>query len=67
MHKFLASLEADRALIQTIIDGEPVPIDEMTLEERIAHEENNVCHICQQEIKSVNKVRDHDHFTGKYR
>ena len=38
----------------------------MTEEDEINFNKETICHICEKELDE-NKVRDHDHFTGKYR
>ena len=38
----------------------------LTKEEKISFNKENFCHICKMELKT-DKVRDHCHFTGKYR
>ena len=43
----------------------PLPLS-LTLEERISFEKAEVCYICKEELLA-DKVRDHCHFTGKYR
>ena len=37
----------------------------LTTEEKIYHNKQKICYICQKEFS--NKVRDHCHYTGKYR
>ena len=49
----------------------------LTNEEKISHENQQICHICvkefctnkdnKKEFKKIQKVRDHCHYTGKYR
>ena len=49
----------------------------LTNEEEGSYEKQKICHICEKgfcadknngkEFKSYQKVRDHDHYTGKYR
>jgi len=38
----------------------------MIPEDYIAYSNTNICWLCEEEITGV-KVKDHDHFTGKYR
>ena len=41
-----------------------------TNEEKESYEKQRICYICEKEFtndKKYNKVRDHDHYTGKYR
>jgi hypothetical protein len=45
-----------------------VPMNELTKEEKLKHKESKICHICEGNIEDEeNKVRDHDHYSGKYR
>ena len=40
----------------------------LTIKEEIDHNKQNICYICKQEFDLKNyKVRDHCHYTGKYR
>ena len=42
----------------------------LTFEEKESNEKQRICYICEKEFtndKKCNKVRDHDHYTGKYR
>ena len=40
----------------------------LTTEEKIYHNEQEICYICKKEFDEKNyKVRDHCHYTGKYR
>ena len=40
----------------------------LTTEEKIYHDEQEMCYICKKEFDKKNyKVRDHCHYTGKYR
>ena len=40
----------------------------LTTEEKIYHSEREICYICKKEFDGKNyKVRDHCHYTGKYR
>ena len=40
----------------------------LTTEEKIHHNEQEICYICKKEFDERNyKVRDHCHYTGKYR
>ena len=47
----------------------PIPL-RLTRQEQISFDKAEICHICRKELltdKGVDKVRDHCHFTGKYR
>ena len=47
----------------------PIPL-KLTKQEQISFDKAETCHICKKELltdKGVDKVRDHCHFTGKYR
>ena len=47
----------------------PIPL-KLTKQEQISFDKAEICHICRKELltdKGVDKVRDHCHFTGKYR
>ena len=42
----------------------------LTIKEKIHHSEQKICYICKKEIDKndkKHKVRDHCHYTGKYR
>ena len=48
------------------------PMDPLTEEEKESYENHKLCHICEKEFctdnnKEMRKVRDHCHYTGKYR
>ena len=48
------------------------PMDPLTEEEKESYENQQLCHICDKEFctdnnKGMRKVRDHCHYTGKYR
>ena len=44
----------------------PRPL-KLTKQEQISFEKETVCHICQKPFEQGGKVRDHCHFSGKYR
>ena len=55
-----------------ISNYEMKPMDLLTEEEKESHKNQELCHICEKEIcsdnnKEMRKVRDHCHYTGKYR
>ena len=49
-----------------IIDFKKKIITPLTKEEEDSYNKGNICHICKKEFNN-DKVRDHCHFTGKYR
>ena len=55
-----------------IINYETKPMIVLTEEEKESYENQQLCHICDKEFYTDNdeetrKVRDHCHYTGKYR
>ena len=60
-----------------IINYEPKPKIPSTNDEKESYENQEICHICEnffctdkdnkEEFKKMQKVRDHCHYTGKYR
>ena len=51
-----------------IINYEKKKMIPLTTEEKIYHNEQEICYICKKEFDEKNyKVRDHCHYTGKYR
>ena len=54
-----------------IIKYEKKKMIPLTIKEKIHHSEQNICYICKKEFdkndKKHYKVRDHCHYTGKYR
>ena len=51
-----------------IINYEKKKMISLTREEKIYHNEQEICYICKKEFDEKNyKVRDHCHYTGKYR
>ena len=51
-----------------IINYEKKKMISLTTEEKIYHNEQEICYICKKEFDEKNyKVRDHCHYTGKYR
>ena len=60
-----------------IINYEQKPMIPLTNEEKESYENQQICHICErefctdnddeEEFKKMQKVRDHCHYTGKYR
>ena len=58
--------------ITRISNYEMKPMDLLTEEEKESYENQDLCHICDKEFctdnnKEIRKVRDHCHYTGKYR
>ena len=58
-------------IIEEIINYEKKKIIPLTTEEKIHYNEQEICYICKKEFdksdKKHYKVRDHCHYTGKYR
>ena len=50
-----------------IINYEKKEMIPLTDEEKESYENQKICHICKKEFNNDNKVRDHCHYTGKYR
>ena len=50
-----------------IINYEKKEMTPLTNEEKESYENQQICHICKKEFSNDNKVRDHCHYTGKYR
>ena len=50
-----------------VINYEKKEIIPLTDEEKESYENQEICHICKKEFNNDNKVRDHCHYTGKYR
>ena len=55
-----------------IINYETKPMIALTKEEKESYENQQLCHMCDKEFctnknKEMRKVRDHCHYTGKYR
>ena len=62
--------------VNRIINYETKPMDLLTEEEKESYKNQQLCHICDKEFctdinndeyKKIRKVRDHCHYTGKYR
>ena len=65
MKKFSKDL---RDHVTKIINYEKKKIISLTIEEKIYHNEQEICYICKKEFDEKNyKVTDHCHYTGKYR
>ena len=65
MKKFCKDL---REHATKIINQEKKKMIPLTIEEKIYHNEQEICYICKKEFDKKNyKVRDHCHYTGKYR
>ena len=50
-----------------IINCEKKEMIPLTNEKKESYENQETCHICKKEFDNDNKVRDHCHYTGKYR
>ena len=50
-----------------VINCEKKEMIPLTNEEKESYENQKLCHICKKEFNNDNKVRDHCHYTGKYR
>ena len=50
-----------------IINYEKKEMMPLTDKEKESYENQKICHICKKEFNNDNKVRDHCHYTGKYR
>ena len=68
MNKFCKDL---RTHATKIINYEKKKMMPLTIKEEIYHNKQKICHICKKEFdnndKKQQKVRDHCHYTGKYR
>ena len=60
----------------TLINTEKKPMTPLTTKEQTKHDNSEKCHICNKKFitdefnkyyKKLRKVKDHDHYTGKYR
>ena len=57
-------------IAQNLLNIEKKPMQNLSNEEQITHDNAEYCHICKKLFgnnKNHVKVRDHDHYTGKYR
>ena len=68
MKKFSKDLREDAS---KVIDYEKKKKIPLTTEEKIYHNKQKICYICKKEFsnneKKIYQVRDHCHYTGKYR
>ena len=72
MKRFCADLKEH---VTRITNYEMKPMDPLTEDEKESNENQKLCHICEKEFctddnnnnKEIRKVRDHSHYTGKYR
>ena len=67
LSKFPKTLKAQ---VNKIINIEQKPMDLLTEQEKMSHANENICFICEKHFgndKKPIKVRDHCHYTGKYR
>ena len=67
LSKFSKTLKAQ---VNKIINIEQKPMNPLTEQEKMLHANANICFICEKPFgndKNAIKVRDHCHYTGKYR
>ena len=70
MKRFCADLKEH---VTRITNYEMKPMDPLPEDEKESYENQKLCHICEKEFytdnnnKEIRKVRDHCHYTGKYR
>ena len=64
MNKFCKDL---REHVTKIINYEKKKMIPLTTKEKIYHNKQKICYICKKEFNNNDKVRDHCHYTGKYR
>ena len=67
LSKFSKTLKSQ---VNKVINIEQKPMDPLTEQEKISHTNANICFICEKTFgndKNAIKVRDHCHYTGKYR
>ena len=67
LSKFSKTLKAQ---VNKIINIEQKPMDPLTEQEKMSHANENICFTCEKHFgndKKPIKVRDHCHYTGKYR
>ena len=64
MKRFCKDLK-DHAI--KIIDFKKKAMIPLTKEEEDNYNKENICHICEKDFNNDRKLRDHCHFTGKYR
>ena len=64
MKKFSKDL---REHASKIIDYEKKKMIPLTTEEKIYHNKQKICYICKKEFSNNEIIRDHCHYTGKYR
>ena len=57
-------------IAQNLLNIEKKPIEKLSFEQHMAYDTAKFCHICKKVFgkkKNLIKVRDHGHYTGKYR
>ena len=65
MDKFFETLDEIREIVVQLYKKN-VRMHKLTAEEKQEYDEAKFCHICEKKLNK-DKVRDHDHMTGKYR
>jgi len=66
MDEFFKQLITDGESIKDLVFNTKKDIL-MTKKDQAAFDSAKVCHICRKDLNGDWKVRDHDHFTGRYR
>jgi len=66
MDEFFKQLFADGEKIKDLVFNTHKDLV-MTKKDQDAYDNAKICHICRKDLNGDKKVRDHDHFTGKFR